>query len=261
MPKAGPGARAAMIRTLRLVVQYDGGEFCGWQRQPNQPTVQGVLTASLERILREPVKLTGASRTDAGVHALGQVASLTTTNDLSRLAICAALNSLLPPTIRVRAVEEAPDHFDARRWAKAKRYLYLIENSPVPSPLLRHLSWHVKQPLDRAPMVNALSFLRGQHDFSAFCAAPGRGRSPICRIYSLHLRTRREFIGLFFSADSFLHHMVRNIVGSLVEVGKGRRPPEWIGELLLAKDRTLAGPTAPAHGLLLLRVVYPPPRL
>jgi tRNA pseudouridine38-40 synthase len=245
------------MRTLRLVIQYDGGEFSGWQRQPNQFTVQGVLTASLERILQEPVRVIGASRTDAGVHALGQVASMITTSELPVPAIRAALNSVLPPTIRINAVEEAPEGFDARRWAKVKRYLYLIENSPVASPLFRHVSWHVKHPLDRTQMASALPFLRGPHDFSAFCAAPGRGRSPICQIYSLHLRSRRGFTGVFFSADSFLHHMVRNIVGSVVEVGKGHRPPEWIGELLSSKDRTLAGPTAPAHGLVLLRVLYP----
>jgi tRNA pseudouridine38-40 synthase len=247
-----------MPRTLRLVIQYDGREFSGWQRQPNRLTVQGVLTASLERIFQAPVRLIGASRTDAGVHALGQVASVTTTSDLPLLSIRAALNSVLPPTIRIRTVEEAPEGFDARRWATAKRYFFLIDNNPVASPLFRHVSWHIRQPLDRDHMARALSFLRGQHDFSAFCAAPGRGRSPICRIYSIHLRRRRGFIGLFFSADSFLHYMVRNIVGSVVEVGKGRRPPEWIGELLLSKDRTLAGPTAPGHGLALLRALYPP---
>ncbi|HLC41399.1 MAG TPA: tRNA pseudouridine(38-40) synthase TruA [Methylomirabilota bacterium] len=245
------------MRTLRLVIQYDGREFSGWQRQSNQLTVQGVLTESLTRVLQEPVRVIGASRTDAGVHALGQVASVTTASALPLRSIRAGLNSLLPPTVRVPTVEEAAEGFDARRWARAKRYFYLIDNNATGSPLFRHVSWHVNQPLDRGQMARALSFLRGQHDFSAFCAAPGRGRSPICRIHSLHLRSRRQFVGLFFSADSFLHHMVRNIVGSVVEIGKGRRAPEWIGELLLNKDRTLAGPTAPAHGLVLLRVLYP----
>jgi tRNA pseudouridine38-40 synthase len=154
-------------------------------------------------------------------------------------------------------VDEAPPGFDARRRARAKRYGYFIQNGPVPSPLLEALSWHVREPLNRDAMATALGFLRGKHDFTTFCAAPGRVRNPVCQIFSPRLRSRRELIALFFSADSFLHHMVRNMVGSLVEVGRGRHPPQWIGELLAARDRTRAGPTAPAHGLVLLRVLYP----
>ena len=245
-----------MGRTLRLLVQYIGAPFHGWQVQPDRPTVQGILTETLQRVLREPVKIIGASRTDAGVHAVGQVASLTTGSGLHPLAIRSALNALLPPAIRVFQVEEAPPGFDARRWARAKRYGYFIENSPVASPLLRAFTWHIPKPLDSAAMVLALGALRGKHDFGAFCAAPGRVRSPVCQIFSARLRCRRHLVAFFFSADSFLHHMVRNIVGSLVEVGRGHRPPEWIGELIRARDRTLAGPTAPAHGLVLLRVLY-----
>jgi len=245
-------------RTLRLLVQYNGAPFHGWQIQPDRPTVEGILTGTLERVLREPVKVVGASRTDAGVHAVGQVASLTTESSLHPLAIRSALNALLPPEIRVFQVAEAPPGFDARRWARAKRYGYFIENSRVPSPLLRAFTWHISHPLDRAAMALALGALRGKHDFGSFCAAPGRVRSPVCQIFSARLRNRRQVVAFFFSADSFLHHMVRNIVGSLVEVGKGRRPPEWIGGLIRARDRMLAGPTAPAHGLVLLRVLYPP---
>jgi tRNA pseudouridine38-40 synthase len=245
------------MRTLRLVIEYDGTEFFGWQVQPGRPTIQGILTDVCGKILRGPVRIVGASRTDAGVHALGQVASLTTESGLHQLAIRSALNSLLPPAIRVRSVEDALDDFDARRQARAKRYVYLIENSPVATPLLRSFAWHISRPLDEARMTAALPVLRGKQDFFAFCAAPGRARNPVCHMFSVRLVRRRELIAFFFSADSFLHHMVRNIVGSLVEVGKGRRPPEWIGKLLSAKDRTLAGPTAPAQGLMLLRVLYP----
>lgn len=204
------------------------------------------------------MKVTGASRTDAGVHAAGQVASLTTSSTLSPPAIRRGLNALLPPEIRVLTVQEAPPGFNARRWARAKHYGYFIENSPVPSPLLRAFTWHVREPLNRAAMAAALGCLRGAHDFASFCAAPGRARHPVCRVFSARLRSRRQFVAFFFSADSFLHHMVRNLVGSLVEVGRGRRPPRWVAELLLAGDRTLAGPTAPAQGLILLRVLYPP---
>ncbi|MFQ5898169.1 MAG: tRNA pseudouridine(38-40) synthase TruA [Candidatus Methylomirabilia bacterium] len=242
------------VRTLRLTVAYDGTACHGWQVQRAQPTIQGLLTRALSEILREPVRVVGASRTDAGVHALGQVASLTTMSRLSLLAIRSGANALLPADIRVLRASEAPPGFDARRWARSKRYAYLIDRAPVASPLLRRYAWHLPQPLDLAAMMSGLRELRGKHDFSAFCAAPGRARTPICSLFSARLATRRSLLAIFVSADSFLHHMVRNMVGSLVEVGRGRRPPEWIRELLLGRDRARAGITAPAHGLTLLRV-------
>ena len=220
------------------------------------PTVQGVLTDALTRLLREPVKVVGASRTDAGVHALGQVASVSTTRGLSLLAIRSGLNALLPPDVRVLDVQEVPPGFDARRWARSKRYAYLIDNGPVALPLLRRYAWHVPQRLDLTAMAEGLRAVRGKQDFSAFCAAPGLERTPICTVYSARVVSRRTLVAVFVSADSFLHHMVRNIVGSLVEVGRGRRPPEWIRDLLRGRDRTRAGPTAPANGLTLLRLSY-----
>ncbi len=202
--------------------------------------------------------MVGASRTDAGVHALGQVASFSTMSGLSLLAIRSGVNALLPSDIRVLEVAEASTGFDARRWARSKRYAYLIDNGPVALPILCRYAWHIPQCLDYAAMRAGLRPFRGKHDFSAFCAAPGRDRTPICTIYSARLVARRRLIAVFFSADSFLHYMVRNIVGSLVEVGRGRRPQGWIADLLLGRDRTRSGPTAPAHGLMLLRVCYPP---
>ena len=207
------------------------------------------------------MKVVGASRTDAGVHALGQVASLSTISQLSLLAIRSGLNALLPPDIRVLGVSEAPPGFDARRWARSKRYAYLINTAPVAHPLLRRYAWHIPKPLDSSSMAAALKALRGKHDFSAFCAAPGRARTPVCTIFSARLLSHRDRIAVLISADSFLHHMVRNIVGSLVEIGRGRRPPEWIRQVLLGRDRTRSGPTAPAHGLTLLRVSYALDRL
>ena len=204
-----------------------------------------------------PLKVVGASRTDAGVHALGQVVSLSVESRLQSLAIRSALNSQLPPDIRVIEVAEAPPGFDARRSARAKRYLYLIDNGPLASPLLRRYAWHVPYRLDLGAMRIALRCLRGKHDFSAFCAAAGRPRTPTCTLYSGHLVARRGIVAGFLSADSFLHHMVRNIVGSLVEIGRGHRPAAWMADLLAGRDRRRAGPTAPAHGLMLLRVLYP----
>ncbi|MBI4611835.1 MAG: tRNA pseudouridine(38-40) synthase TruA [Candidatus Rokubacteria bacterium] len=246
-----------MTRTLRLTLAYDGTAYHGWQVQPVVLTVQGLLTDALTRILREPVKVVGASRTDAGVHALGQVASFVTTRQLSLPAIRSGLNALLPPDVRVLEVAEAPPGFDARRWARLKRYAYLIDNGPVARPLLRRYAWHVPRPLEASFMRAGLGALRGKHDFSAFCAAPGRERTPVCTVFAARLVSRRTLLAVFVSADSFLHHMVRNIVGSLVEVGAGRRPPAWIRDLLLGRDRTRSGPTAPAQGLTLLRVGYP----
>ena len=243
-------------RTLCLTLSYDGTAYHGWQAQPTQPTVQALVAVACRRLFGVPVRLTGASRTDAGVHALGQVASVTVASQLHRLAVRSALNALLPPDIRVTAVQDAPPGFDARRHAISKRYLYLIDNAPVPSPLLRRYAWHVPRSLDVEAMAGALRCLRGKQDFSAFCAAAGRVRTPFCTLYSGRVVRRRQRVAVFMSADSFLHHMVRNIVGSLVEVGRGHRASEWVRELLRGRDRSRAGPTAPARGLTLVRVVF-----
>jgi tRNA pseudouridine38-40 synthase len=155
------------------------------------------------------------------------------------------------------AAAAAAPGFDPRRAARAKRYLYLIDNARVPSPLLLRYAWHVPAPLDVGAMRTALATVRGRHDFSAFCAAPGREADPTCRVHGVHVRRRRSLVGLLISADRFLHHMVRNLAGSAVQVGRGERPPGWLAGVLAGRDRTRAGATAPAHGLVLLRVRYP----
>ena len=218
--------------------------------------MQGLVRDACVRILGEPLKVTGASRTDAGVHALRQVVSLTTGSALDAPRLARGLNALLPDAVRVLDAEVAPDGFDARRSAFGKRYLYLIDRGRVAHPLLRRFAWHPRFLLEATAMRSALGLLRGKHDFSAFCAAPGRGRTPTCTVRSARLVARGEQLAILLSADSFLHHMVRNIVGSLVEVGRGAQPPSWMAELLAGRDRTRSGPTAPAHGLLLVRVLY-----
>jgi len=202
------------------------------------------------------VRLTGASRTDAGVHALRQTASLTITSSLAPAAVQAALNAALPPSVRVLEAADAPVGFDARRSAAGKRYLYLLDNGAVADPLRRRVAWHVPGPLDLARMRGAFVTVRGRHDFSAFCAAPGRDAPAVCRVQAVHVLRRRALVGVLISADRFLHHMVRNLVGSAVEVGRGARSVAWMADVLAARDRTLAGPTAPAHGLVLVRVRY-----
>jgi tRNA pseudouridine38-40 synthase len=239
------------------VLAYDGTDFRGWQVQPDAPTVQGALLEAAGRFLGADPRVIGASRTDAGVHALRQTASLTIAAALDASAVQGALNAALPPSIRVVGVAEAPAGFDARRAAIGKRYAYVIDNGAVADPLWRRLAWHVPAPLDDGAMRGALRSLLGRHDFSAFCAAPGRDAQPLCHVRAVHVVRRRARVAVLISADRFLHHMVRNIVGSAVEVGRGARRVGWLAETLASRDRTRAGPTAPAHGLVLVRVRYP----
>jgi tRNA pseudouridine38-40 synthase len=218
--------------------------------------VQGLLLKAAGELFEGEVRAIGASRTDAGVHALGQVVALTAPSRLAPAAVQAALNAHLPREIRVRAAEDAAPGFDARRRARGKRYIYLIDNGAVAAPLLLRYAWHRPVPLDLVALRKALAVAHGRHDFSAFCAAAGRDVEPHCQVRGVHVRARRSLVVIVISADRFLHHMVRNLVGSAVEVGRGARPPGWLADVLQARDRTRAGPTAPAHGLTLLRVLY-----
>ncbi len=218
--------------------------------------MQGALLQAARPLLGPDVRVTGASRTDAGVHALRQVASVRADSGLPPAAIRGALNAALPDDIRVVEVSDADSAFDARRSATGKRYVYLIDNGPVASPLLLRHAWHVPAPLDVQAMRRALVPLRGRHDFSAFCAAAGRAATPVCSVRTLRLVRRRRHLALFVSADRFIHHMVRIIVGSVVAVGRGRRSPEWLAEVLAERDRRRAGPTAPAHGHTLMILIF-----
>ena len=243
-------------QTYRLVLAYDGTGLHGWQIQPDVTTVQGLLVEAARPLFDGQTRVIGASRTDAGVHALGQTVTLTAESTLAPTAVAAALNARLPRQVRVVAATAAPAGFDARRAARGKRYAYVIDNGRVPSPMLLRYAWHVPTPLDLAGLRDALGVVRGRHDFSSFCAAPGRDADPDCLVRAVHVRRRKAIVAILISADRFLHHMVRNLVGSAVEVGRGVRSPAWLGEVLGSRDRTLAGPTAPAHGLTLIRILY-----
>jgi tRNA pseudouridine38-40 synthase len=243
-------------RTYHLVLAYDGTGFHGWQIQTDRPTVQGALLAAARPLFEGEVRLVGASRTDAGVHAVGQAAALTGSSTLPPAVVQAALNARLPREVRVVGAVAAAPGFDARRAARGKRYLYLIDTGRVCSPLLQRYAWHLGGRLDITAMRAALGLLRGRHDFGAFCAAPGRDADPTCHIRAVHVRRRRAVVAVAISADRFLHHMVRTIVGSAVEIGRGVRDPAWLADVLRGRDRRRAGPTAPAHGLTLLRVLY-----
>jgi tRNA pseudouridine38-40 synthase len=238
------------------VLSYDGTDYHGWQIQSRARTVQGLLLEAARRRFGAETRIVGASRTDAGVHALRQVASLTTVARISSHGLRGALNADLPRDIRVLDVCEAPVGFDARRAATGKRYAYLIDNGSVPNPLLLRFAWHIPQRLDVNAMRQALSILRGRHDFSAFCAAPGRAKDPTCVVRALHVVHRKARLAVLLSADRYLHHMARNIVGSAVAVGRGAHAAEWLDAVRASRDRTRAGPTAPAQGLALVRVLY-----
>ena len=254
---AAAHAAIGVPRVFRLVLSYDGTDFRGWQVQPDAPTVQGALLDAARRFLGADVRVIGASRTDAGVHALRQTASLSIAARLDAAAVRGALNAALPPAIRVLSVMVAAPEFDARRAALGKRYAYLIDTGVVAAPLWRRIAWHVPAALDLAAMRTAVTALRGRHDFSAFCAAAGTAAPPVCTIRAVHIVRRRERVAILISADRFLHHMVRNIVGSVVEVGRGAQSAGWLREVLASRERARAGPTAPAHGLVLVRVRYP----
>ncbi|MGZ6028048.1 MAG: tRNA pseudouridine(38-40) synthase TruA [Myxococcaceae bacterium] len=243
---------------IRLTLEYDGTDFVGWQRQPNGRSVQAVLEAALAELLGGPVAAAAAGRTDAGVHALGQVVAFDSSRPLPAKAYVRGLSALLPEDVAVVAAEEVPDGFDPRRWANGKRYRYLISRRASRAPLLRRTHWEVFARLDVQSMVAAAPVLLGTHDFSSFRAANCEAPHPRRTLRTLSLHEEGEVLRIEVEGTAFLKHMVRNIVGSLVEVGRGKRPPRWVGEVLAATDRTLAGPTAPAHGLTLVEVTYGP---
>ena len=252
-----------MLRNLRLVIAYDGTDFHGWQRQPNLPTVQETVECALERLVGAPVDLAGSGRTDAGVHASGQVANFKTASPIPGANLLKALNDLLPRAIRIRDVSEVQESFHARYDVRSKTYRYRILQAPVCPPFLARFVDHHPYPLDHPSMARAARLLEGEHDFISFAAvgdaaSSGEAESMVRRIFSSRLLRRRRLSLLVYEVrgSGFLHHMVRNIVGTLVELGSGKLSPADFRRILEGRDRTLAGPTAPARGLCLVRVEY-----
>jgi tRNA pseudouridine38-40 synthase len=252
------------VRHIRLVVEYDGTGLCGWQRQANGPTVQGHLEAALGRLLSHEVAVAGASRTDAGVHARGQVASFRTERPIALHGIRRGLNSMLPDAIAIASASEVPDGFHPRFSATGKHYRYLLHTRPERAPRWRSRAWHHPGPLDRAAMRDAAAALIGEHDFAAFRAAGCTAKHTVRRIDQIEIaEPPGEFAGdepvvlaVDVRGNAFLRNMVRILVGTLVEVGEGRRTPGQVAEILASRDRTRAGITAPAHGLELVAVRY-----
>ena len=250
---------------VKLTLQYDGAGFSGLELQPGKRTVRGELARALKKLYKRDIRFITASRTDAGVHALGQVISFSPPLAIPLDKLPTALNSVLPDDIRVTGARVQGPGFHARYDAKAKEYEYLIYNGPVLPPHLRGLAWQVKSKLDVAAMNKAAKYLVGKHDFSSFCAAHSDDKEKVRTIHKLGIRhssfgiwagQKHRVIRVKVRGDGFLYKMVRNIVGTLVEVGLGKRTPENVQTILKAKNRKLAGKTAPAHGLCLLQAIY-----
>lgn len=246
------------MRRVRLRLSYDGTAYRGFQVQPNGPTIQSVLEESLSRLLQEPVTLRPAGRTDAGVHAREQVVDFVDSGNRPLETLLRGGNALLPPDIRIVSVEEVPLSFDARRHAREKEYRYFLRLHPVASPFFSRYSWHIEKPLDLDAMREGLAHTEGEHDFASFRGQGCTAKTTVRTIFRAELKeevTSLWFVGI--TGNGFLRHMVRNLVGTIVDVGRGKIPPERMRELLSLRERTEAGPTAPARGLFLWSVSYP----
>jgi tRNA pseudouridine38-40 synthase len=268
--------------SFKITLAYDGTDYVGWQRQANGVSIQALIEEALRSLDGRDVTVTGAGRTDAGVHALGQVAAFTIARELGADALVRAVNAYLPPAVRVLSAEEAPPSFHPRFGARTKTYRYQLWNGDVMSPFERTYAWHVPGPLDVEAMRAAARRLEGRHDFAAFQATGSSVATTEREIFASNISTTEdtadtgeaaffrtglspgvprvprggELIVYAVTGSGFLRHMVRIIVGSLVEIGRGRQPVEWISRAVASRDRAAAGPTAPPHGLFLVRVDY-----
>jgi tRNA pseudouridine38-40 synthase len=247
-------------RRVKITLTYDGSNYSGSQLQPTGPTIQSAVEAALSRLLDEPVRIRTAGRTDAGVHARAQVADFADAGRRDPETIVRGGNALLPPDIRILSAEAVPLAFDARRHATGKEYRYFLHLDPVGSPFFAHHAWHLERPLDLDAVREAMAHLVGEHDFTSFRAAGCSARSSVRRIDSASLSERLpDLWSIDLVGNGFLRHMVRNIVGTLVDVGRGKHPPGRVADLIALRDRSAAGMTAPAHGLFLWQVWYEGP--
>ncbi len=248
---------AAKPRRLAIGIEYDGTAYNGWQIQPHAPSIQAALNQAVAAVADEAVEVVGAGRTDTGVHASAQIAHFDTAADRTERSWLLGINSNLPADINVHWVRPVPVDFHARFAARSRSYRYLILNAPVRSALCRHRAWWVLKPLDAARMHAAAQVLVGEHDFSSFRAAACQASSPVRTVTEIRVSRHDDFIAISCSANAFLHHMVRNLAGSLVRIGSGEAEPDWLATVLEARDRKVSGMTAPAGGLTLTDVRYP----
>jgi tRNA pseudouridine38-40 synthase len=252
------------MRNVRLVIAYDGTDFHGWQRQPNVLTVQACLEEAVGRIVGERAQVWGSGRTDAGVHAMNQVANFKTGCPIPCENLVRALNDVLPPTVRIKEARQVSEKFHARYDVRSKTYRYRILQAPVCSPFLWRFVCHHPYPLDRQRMAEAAALFEGEHDFTSFAGSEwhdedsGEAKPAVRNIFLSRLlwRPRTSLLIYEVCGSGFLQHMVRNMIGTLMEVGKGKLLPQDVVRILGARDRTRAGPTAPARGLCLAKVEY-----
>ncbi|MBI5683010.1 MAG: tRNA pseudouridine(38-40) synthase TruA [Deltaproteobacteria bacterium] len=253
------------MRNIKLLIEYEGTNYVGWQEQQGLPTIQGTIKVAIKKITGEDVKLRGASRTDAGVHAISQAANFKTNTTIKTISIQRALNSLLPSDIVIKDAQDVDDDFDSRLIAKGKTYTYIILNRSYPSAIHRNTSWFIpykpvpagfKQGLDIDLMKKGAELLIGEKDFSSFRAAACSSEHAIREIVSLSIVKENDFVIIEVKGNAFMMHMVRIIVGTLVDLGRVRITLEDFKNIIEARDRTKAGRTAPPHGLFLKEVEY-----
>jgi len=241
---------------IKVVLEYDGSGFAGWQQQKNARSVEGELKRALRSVTGQELTVYGAGRTDAGAHAEGQVANFRTDGGIGPHRLMAALNARLPEDVAVLSAEEVADGFHARYSARWRRYRYRYLDRPARPALERGRCWHVRGSLDVESMAKAATVLTGKHDWTSFCSASEPPASRVRDMRSARASRRGDFVELELVAEGFLRGLARSIAGALAEVGLGRRPPEWVGKVLRARDRKLAPRTAPAGGLTLMEVIY-----
>ena len=244
------------MRNIRLTIEYDGKDFNGWQKQPNKLNIQGEIERAIEAVTGEQVELIASGRTDAGVHAMGQVANFKTNSSIETEKIPIALNSQLKKSIRIQNAQEVSDDFHSRFNCKKKTYRYVIDNSKYGSAIYRNISYHMPIKLDVEEMKKAIKYFEGEHDFKAFKSSGTSSKSSVRTIYKADIITEGTNIAIDLTGNGFLYNMVRIIAGTLVDVGLGKIKPDDIPEIIASKDRTKAGKTLPPHGLMLLNVVY-----
>lgn len=244
------------MKRVRMVLAYDGTNYCGWQLQPNGITIEEVLNQALSQLLKEPVAVIGASRTDSGVHAEGNVAVFDTNNPMAADKICFALNQRLPDDIRILSSDQVPLTWHPRKQNCVKTYEYRILNRKIAMPTKRLYSHFCYFPLDIEKMRKAASYLVGEHDFNSFCTVRGQAQETVRTVYELKVERQEDLITIRISGSGFLYNMVRIIAGTLMKVGMGVYPPEHVEEIVKARNRQAAGPTAPARGLTLISMEY-----
>lgn len=244
------------MRNIKLIIEYDGKDFNGWQKQPNKLNIQGEIERAIENITGEKVNLIASGRTDAGVHALCQVANFKTDSKIDIAKIPIAINSQVKNSIRIQWAEEVPADFNSRLSCKKKTYRYIINNSKYGTAIYRNISYHMPIKLNVDEMKKAIKYFEGEHDFKAFKSSGTSSKSSVRTIYKAEIITEGENIGIELTGNGFLYNMVRIISGTLVDVGLGKIKATDIPDIIKSKDRTKAGKTLPPHGLMLINVEY-----